>query len=172
MATITWTFGTYSFKTNANLVSYEENIELRLDPKQIPGRHGALTASAPSLSAKLIGPLSFYLLATSPDDLEAKLDTAKAALAEGSIQQLSKFDDRYINAQTQSFGHDYGPQMLSALCWVTFLCPDPFWVSETLDTLPVAPTTWTTDTSSAIVNNGGNAPTPVIITLTVPAATT
>lgn len=95
------------------------------------------------------------------DDLRSNLDALRAGLQNG-FQKFTLDDDRYIMAQLKDF--DYSKVVFRGLAqWrATFIAHYPFWLSETLSVSEETPTSGVGYT----VNNPGNAPARVKITIT------
>ncbi len=94
--------------------------------------------------------------------LRAALDLFLAAHQAGPAQQLAIDNDRYINAQVETFEDDFDG--LSHHIALTFLCFDPFWYSTTTTTeaLTVGGTT--------VITTGGTVYSLPVVTLVATAA--
>ncbi|MCK9324726.1 MAG: phage tail family protein [Bacteroidales bacterium] len=103
------------------------------------------------------------IIGTGYDDLRTNLDGFKAKLYNG-IQKFTTDDDRYVYGQLKSFSADFVNMIF--LKWsASFIVHYPFWLSNTLSSDERTPTSGVGYT----INNGGNAPTRVKVTVTAPA---
>lgn len=102
------------------------------------------------------------IIGSNYDALRTNLDALKAAMESASEQKLTLDDDRYIMVKYSSFSYGYKSLRTFADFSFSLSAADPFWYSETLTSAETTPTSGVGFT----VNNPGNAPTRVKITLT------
>lgn len=168
--TLVWTLGSYDFIAQSavpGLLSFAKGW--KLGEASPPGRDGVIINTSPKQTGMPFS-MSGVFRNTTAAALRTSLDSLKSALNSGR-QAFKMFDDRQIYLTVVNFEEIWLPGLQVEFS-IDFLADIPFWESVILDTLPGAPTVWTTNTGSVTASNGGNAATPVVITLTVPAATT
>lgn len=108
--------------------------------------------------------LSGTIVGSNYDALRTNLDALHAAFEHVSAEQKFTIDDdRFLRVQGVSFGYNW-PSSFRTLAnfTVSMIASDPFWLSETL----TSDSTVISAAPSQVINNPGNAPTRVKITVT------
>jgi len=150
-------FGAFDFQ--GSVERYDIRQSPRLKQIVVPRRDGARTEVA-SLGALVIS-VSGQIHASTQAALRTQFDNLKSSLLKRK-DQLTLFDDRFVEAQVKSYGDTFvpGSGMLSARYDVGFLADLPFLQSIALNqdvqTVAVSPTTFN-------VTIGGNADTRPVI---------
>ena len=96
------------------------------------------------------------------DDLRTKLDSLKNAVEDTAEKKFTTDDDRQAFVQYRSFGYSYKFLRRFANFSAEFICSNPFWLSQTLNSDTRTPTSGVGYT----IANAGNATTRAKITIT------
>lgn len=157
-----WTFGSYDFVSQGavpGLLTFSKSWKTgAVSP---PGVDGLALNTSPKLDGMPFTMTGSFRQSTTAL-LRTSLDNLKNALGAGR-QQFKQFDDRYILLLAEHFEEIWLPA-LQVDFTIDLVASDPYWFSTTLDT-----SAYTTDDTTSIVTNAGNAPAPVKFTVTAPA---
>lgn len=164
MATISITFGSFTFNSTNNIAVSRISEEASQNPTitKLPKQYGSVAETA-KVASKVIT-LEGDIAGTSYDNLQTNINAFKAAILNG-IQQLSIDDTKYIMAQIKGTPRIEYEHLTRYAKWkVSFIAHYPFWLSETLHTDERVPTSG----AGYTINNAGNAPTRVKVEITAP----
>jgi len=161
--------GTFNLdETNQIAISdIGRKIIKKLQQSDIPKSNHSVIPPAERSAMEI--PIKGTIIGTDYDNLRTNLDALHAALESDSEQKLTLDDDRYIMVQYKDYGENIHGESESirtlASFYFTMIASYPIWQSETLYEDERTPTSGVGYT----INNPGNAPTRVKVTITAPA---
>ncbi len=157
--------GTFNLDETNKVAVSDINIRAskKLSQSKIPKAEGSIIPV--SMKAVIDISLSGTIIGTDYDNLRTNLDNLKAAFESSSEEKLTLDDDRFIMVQYKDFSIKY--ETLRTFCKfsVSLIASYPVWLSETLSSDERVPTSGVGYT----INNPGNAPTRLKVTITAPA---
>jgi Phage tail protein len=152
-------FGDYDFSDNAD--GWSEATPQIIASTPVPRRAGGIASEGIPGTKRVT--IRGSLIAADPAALRALEDQVLLSFRNttgnetGPVNKLRVFDDRYVNAQLDSWQRDYGVGMTSLVFNAVFQSADPYWVSDTLNSQTTSPVV----TSQVIVVSAhGSAPSP------------
>lgn len=157
--------GTFNLDETNKVAINDINIRIskKLSQSKIPKQEGSIIPVAKRAEIDIA--LSGTIIGTDYDNLRANLDNLKAAFESEAEQKLTLDDDRFIMVQYKDFSYSYETLRTFSKFSVTVVASYPLWLSETLSSDERVPTSGVGYT----INNPGNAPTRLKVTITAPA---
>jgi|TARA_R100001530_G_scaffold133072_1_gene106055 hypothetical protein len=163
---------TFGGVTITGAQTWSQSLENRVEAVTIPRADGELINSSPKRNARIVTIAGIITAATNTLARTA-LNTLEAAI-ENNRQNLTLFDDRYLNAVKRSFRPSYpiGFQARVIPYTLDFFCDDPYFYSTSDDSSSNAVSVVAAGDTITVTTTAGNAPTPPILTYTPSGALT